>query len=488
MKRILSCLLALALAVSLAVPVLADEPLSLIPAVNDYAGADYADVPAGIWYADAARVCYETGLMTGTLNGFEGAKTLTRAECATIAARLREALTGGSVPPAQAGEVWSQRHQDYLPRAAQDSGSSLYGILPWGDASQLAAPATRYDFLVFLSLAVEKNRDSLPAINTITSLPDVQGDSVVFFFYNAGVLTGKDAYGTFDAHGTLTRAECAAMVARVARPDLRQRVTLQTPPAQTGGALSYEEEFLQTEALRINGGSVPFSLFLDTLNDIIFHTDFALAAGGGNRLDWDAKYQGVDDLSAYFINQALSQAVREYLLAYQAKALNCSEADLPQVLTPDPAAALGRVYRAKHILVDDEATAWAVLTQLMVNPSEKYFDQLIKQYNTDPGMKNNPDGYLFTDGDMVASFENAVKSLKIDACVTAPVQSDYGWHIIVRLDPKGYPDWEKSVQSMLYEKYVEDWMNTATVTPNTAELGKLDVRGRYEQYLAQLGL
>lgn len=490
MKRFLALLL---VAGVLATPVLADEPLSLVPAVNDYTQAGYADVTAGSWYAAPAQVCYETGLMTGTQAGFEPTRTLSLAEAAAIAARLRQALVGDTIPDPQTGAAWYQNYEDYLAQAAWASGSSLYGVIPWGEAAGFSAPATRYDFLVLLSLAVEEHRSSLPAINAITALPDVGEDNVALFFYNAGVLTGKDDYGTFDPQGTLSRSECAAMVARVVRPGLRLQFTPQTPPAPEAPSageppLSYEEEFLRTEALRVNGAPIPFSLFLDTLNDRIFKTDFALAAQGGGRLDWDAQYPGIDDLEIYFISQALDQAVQEYLLAYQAKALNCAVEDLPKALTPDPAAALGKVYRAKHILVKDQATAQALLAQLMANPSEKYFDQLMGEYNTDPGMTSNPDGYLFTDGDMVASFENAVKSLKIGACTSAPVPSDFGWHIILRLDPTTYPDWEKAVQAMLYEKYVEQWVASATVTPNNAELLKLDVRGRYEQYLAQMGL
>lgn len=493
MKRMFALLLAAALLVT---PALADEPLSLVPAVNDYAQANYPDVAAGSWYADPVQVCFETGLMTGTQSGFEPTRTLSVAEAAAIAARLREALTGeeilGTTPLPGQTRPWYQDYTDYLAQAAQGSGSSLYGIIPWGDPAGLTAPATRYDFLVLLALATEQNQDSLPAINAITALPDTD-DSVVLRFYNAGVLTGKDAYGTFDAQGTLSRAECAAMVARVVRPGLRQSFTPQTqsaadaPPA-ADAPLSYEEEFLQTEALRVNGTPIPFSLFLDTLNENIFRTDFALAANGGSRLNWDAQYAGIDDLEMYFISQALDQAVQEFLLAYQAKALNCSVEELPQVLTPDPAAALGRVYYAKHILLEDQATASALLAQLMAAPSLELFDQLMKQYSADPGLASYPDGYLFTDGDMLESFENAVKSLRFGACSTTPVQSPRGWHIILRLDPTTYPDWEKSVQSMLYEKYVEDWVASSTVTPNTAELVKLDVRGRYEQYLAQMGL
>lgn len=490
MKRILALVLVAGLLVT---PALADEPLALVPAVNDFAQAGYADVAPDSWYASAAQVCYETGLMTGTQAGFAPAKTLSLAEAATIAARLRQALVGDAIPDPQAGAAWYRGYEEYLFQAAQTSGDSVYAIIPWGDTARFAAPATRYDFLVLLSLAVEEHRSSLPAINAITSLPDAGEDKVALFFYNAGVLTGKDAYGTLDPKGSLSRAECAAMVARVVRPGLRLAFTPQTPPAPEAPSageppLTYEEEFLRTEALRVNGTPIPFSLFLDTLNENIFKTDFALAANGGQRLDWDAQYQGIDDLEMYFVYDTLDQVLEEFLLAYQANALHCSVEDLPQVLTPDPAAALNKVYRAKHILVKDQATASAILAQLMADPSLEHFDQLMKEYNTDPGMTSNPDGYLFTDGDMVAPFENAVKALKINACSTTPVQSDFGWHIIVRLDPTTYPDWERSVQSLLYEGYVTDWVKTATVTPNTVELLKLDVRGRYEKYLADMGL
>ena len=59
------------------------------------------------------------------------------------------------------------------------------------------------------------------------------------------------------------------------------------------------------------------------------------------------------------------------------------------------------------------------------------FDALIKEYNEDPGMESNQDGYFFTDGEMVSEFEDATKSIEpgeITMC-----KSDYGYHIIKRL-------------------------------------------------------
>lgn len=478
MKRFFALGLALALALGLPVIAAADEPLSMLPAVNDYANANYADVSADSWYAQAAQVCYETGLMTGTQNGFEAELTLTGGQLAAIAARLREAIVGDSIVRGTAlpGQTlpWYYWEVQYLQKA---------GI----QVPEPEAPATRLEFARLLCAVAPASYT--PAINAITALPD-SGDAEVLRLYNAGILTGSDAYGTFNPSGTLRRHECAAMVARVVRPDLRQRFTLQPAGAQTtapSAPLTYEEELMQTEALRINGGVVPFSVFLQTLNELIFEIDFGMAAQGGQRLDWDAKYSGVDDLETYFVDLAIREATQEYVLAYQSVALGCEVDDLPQALTPDPGAALGNVYRAKHILVQDEATAVTLLTKIMNAGTLEYFDLLLAQYGTDPGMDSNPNGYLFTDGDMVSEFENAVKALDIGSCSSAPVRSSFGWHIILRLDPKGYPDWEKSVQSMMYEKYLDSWMNSVSVTPNSVELGKLDVRGRYQQYLEGLG-
>ncbi len=93
-------------------------------------------------------------------------------------------------------------------------------------------------------------------------------------------------------------------------------------------------------------------------------------------------------------------------------------------------------YRAKHILImaddDDDAEAKAKAEGILarVNAGED-FDKLMNEYTEDPGTKNSPDGYTFTDGEMVSEFENTVKALeigKVEMC-----KSNFGYHIIKRL-------------------------------------------------------
>jgi len=94
--------------------------------------------------------------------------------------------------------------------------------------------------------------------------------------------------------------------------------------------------------------------------------------------------------------------------------------------------------RAKHVLVTFEgkaskeaayAIAQTVYDKAVAGES---FDTLIAQYNEDPGMSSNPDGYVFTYGEMVEPFEKASYALK-DGEISGIVETDYGYHIIMRL-------------------------------------------------------
>ncbi len=91
---------------------------------------------------------------------------------------------------------------------------------------------------------------------------------------------------------------------------------------------------------------------------------------------------------------------------------------------------------AKHILVEDEETAKSVYEKAMAGED---FDALIAAHGTDPGMEQNPGGYVFTKGEMVVEFEAAAFAAK-EGEITAPVQTGYGFHIIQRLPLPAYSD------------------------------------------------
>ena len=87
----------------------------------------------------------------------------------------------------------------------------------------------------------------------------------------------------------------------------------------------------------------------------------------------------------------------------------------------------------------------------------KRFSELKEEYCEDTGKTTFPDGYTFTEGQMVAEFENTVKALNAYE-VSEPVQSDYGYHIILRLpdDPDSVIDYTSQNTPMTARKY---WAN-----------------------------
>lgn len=108
--------------------------------------------------------------------------------------------------------------------------------------------------------------------------------------------------------------------------------------------------------------------------------------------------------------------------------------------------------RAKHILLatknlntleelsDEEkaakkAKAEEILAQLQESDDPvALFDELMHEHSEDTGLAANPDGYDFTAGEMVAEFEEATRDLGYGE-ISGIVESDFGYHIILRLDP-----------------------------------------------------
>ncbi len=99
------------------------------------------------------------------------------------------------------------------------------------------SPASRDSFAAMLALAT----GDLPAIRQVEAIPDMRermATDDIYMLYRAGILTGKDSYGTFDPEGTLTRAEAATMAARVLDESLRLSEPLAPLPTD-GYTLTY---------------------------------------------------------------------------------------------------------------------------------------------------------------------------------------------------------------------------------------------------------
>lgn len=132
--------------------------------------------------------------------------------------------------------------------------------------------------------------------------------------------------------------------------------------------------------------------------------------------------------------------------------------------------------RCKHVLiktVDDDNNELENQDELKAKAEEvasrakagEDFDALIKEYNEDPGMESSPDGYVFTEGEMVDAFYQGTKALEVGG-ISDPIKSSYGWHIIQRLPlrDEDFTAKQATVEEVLFSEQAEAWQQAAEVT------------------------
>ena len=87
---------------------------------------------------------------------------------------------------------------------------------------------------------------------------------------------------------------------------------------------------------------------------------------------------------------------------------------------------------ARHILVDDEATAKKIIAELKKGGD---FAALSKQYSKDAAaVEQGGDLGYFKATDMVPEFSAAAFALKDNEVSPQPVHTQFGWHVIQTLD------------------------------------------------------
>lgn len=104
--------------------------------------------------------------------------------------------------------------------------------------------------------------------------------------------------------------------------------------------------------------------------------------------------------------------------------------------------------KARHILVEDEATAKEVKKKLDEGAK---FEDLAKEYSTDPGSAaNGGDLGWFGPGRMVPEFEEAAYALNVNE-ISGPIKTQNGFHIIQTTEKKEKKSFDEMKEKMEYE-------------------------------------
>ncbi|MCI9402327.1 MAG: hypothetical protein HFF04_01460 [Oscillospiraceae bacterium] len=184
---------------------------------------NYSDVKGADWFSLWADIAYNTGIMSGTGNGlFEPSRAVTVAEALQMAANMDSRYMGDDFhTTAHLSDPWytdavnyclassiisGTQFDDYARQITRRELAQVFG------ATQLAKSLPQRNSLVRVMAAVKDVTAADPAAGAIYSL------------YVKGILTGVDTDLSFCPDNPVTRAEAAALAARLARPE--QRVDL----------------------------------------------------------------------------------------------------------------------------------------------------------------------------------------------------------------------------------------------------------------------
>ncbi|MCC6134933.1 MAG: peptidylprolyl isomerase [Candidatus Contendobacter sp.] len=124
------------------------------------------------------------------------------------------------------------------------------------------------------------------------------------------------------------------------------------------------------------------------------------------------------------------------------------------------AAMKGKEYKASHILVDTEDKAKAIIEELKKGGS---FAELAKTKSSDSSAAQGGDLGWFAPSMMVPPFAQAAAKLEKGKYTEQPVQTQFGWHVILLEDtrdatPPSMDELKPQIAQMLQSKVVNDYL------------------------------
>ncbi len=169
------------------------------------------------------------------------------------------------------------------------------------------------------------------------------------------------------------------------------------------------------------------------------------------------------DQSADFSTQL--ETIKKTLLTQAAvqnflKSNPVTDADLKAEYDKNVASS-GQEYKARHILVKTEDEAKQIISELTAGAD---FAELAKTKSTGPSGPQGGDLGWFAAGQMVAPFSEAVIALEDNKFTQEPVQTQFGYHVILRegarsQTPPPFDSIKEQIRPMMQRQKLQDFLS-----------------------------
>ncbi len=142
----------------------------------------------------------------------------------------------------------------------------------------------------------------------------------------------------------------------------------------------------------------------------------------------------------------------------------------------------GKEFKARHILVEDEAKAREIIAELDKGGD---FAELAKKHSTGPTGKNGGELGWFSPKQMVKPFSDAVAGLEKGQYTKQPVKTQFGWHVIELEDvrdssPPSFeqvkPQLRALAQNQRIQGYIQQLRQNADVEMKTAPQAAVETK------------
>jgi peptidyl-prolyl cis-trans isomerase C len=155
-----------------------------------------------------------------------------------------------------------------------------------------------------------------------------------------------------------------------------------------------------------------------------------------------------------------SRVLANALLTDFTEGLDLSDAAMQAEYDKQVAMADAKEFKASHILVEDEAKAKEIITELDGGAD---FAESAKKYSTGPSGPNGGDLGWFDAGTMVPEFSAAVAGMESGSHSAAPVQTQFGFHIIKLEDtrskePQPFDEVKEQIRGMMMSNKVQEFV------------------------------